>query len=465
MSRLLIVSNRLPVTVKHDGGRVSVAQSSGGLATGLKGPHERSGGLWIGWPGDVSRLSPNQRQELEGSLAALRAAPIHLTPGEVSRYYEGYANGVLWPLFHYLIDRIPLANTDWEAYRKVNERFAEIVQSHYQDGDMIWVHDYQLLLLPRMLRERLPEARIGFFLHIPFPAPEVFRTLPNRGVLLNGLLGADLIGLHTPAYVQHFAGALSQVLGIPSGGDRVEIEGREVRLRAFPMGVDAAAFAELAASPEVLEEVQRIRASLRGQRLLLGIDRLDYTKGIPRRLLAVERLLEREPSLRGKLRFVQISVPSRDKVAAYQQFRSEVEQLAGRINGAHGTVESAPIHYLYRSFSMKQLTALYLAADVMLVTPLRDGMNLVAKEFAASRTDEDGVLVLSELAGAATELSDAMLVNPYDIDETASAIRQALAMPREERRDRMRAMRRRVFEFNVHRWASAYLDALAGGGS
>lgn len=462
MSRLLIVSNRLPVTVQHQGGRISVHQSSGGLATGLRGPHERSGGLWLGWPGDASRFTPAQREELDASLAALRCVPIHLSPGEVTRYYEGYANGVLWPLFHYLIDRLPLASHDWETYRKVNERFAELTVASYREGDLIWVHDYQLMLLPGLLRQRLPGARIGFFLHIPFPSAETFRTLPQRAQLLQGLLGADLVGMHTPSYVRHLADSLHQVLGIEVEGVRVGHggEGRETRLAAFPMGVDAPAFAALADTPEVLEEAARIRSSMKEQHLLLGIDRLDYTKGIPRRLLAVERLLEREPSLRGKVRLTQISVPSRDKVAAYQQFRGEVEQLAGRINGSFSTVDSAPIHYLYRSFSMKQLVALYRAADVMLVTPLRDGMNLVAKEFPASRTDEDGVLVLSELAGAATELSDALLVNPFDIDQTAATIRRALSMPREERRARMGALRRRVAGYDVHRWAGEYVEAL-----
>jgi len=460
MSRLLIVSNRLPVTVKLEGNRVSAAPSSGGLATGLRGPHERSGGLWIGWPGDVTRLSPEQRAELEASLAAQRTVPIYLTTGEVARYYEGYANGVLWPLFHYLLERIPLESADWEPYRRVNERFADAVEARYRDGDIIWVHDYQLMLLPALLRRRLPRARIGFFLHIPFPSDEIFRTLPQRSALLEGLLGADLIGFHTLSYVRHFASSLSQVLGLEADVDRLWYGGREIRLGAWPMGIDANEFAALGDAPEVTQEAERLRHAMKEPHLFLGIDRLDYTKGIPRRLLTMERMLEREPALRGKVRLLQLSVPSRDKVVAYQEYRREVEQLAGRINGAHATVDSVPIHYLYRSVSAKQLAALYRAADVMLVTPLRDGMNLVAKEFVATRTDEDGVLVLSELAGAASELGEALRVNPYDLDHTAATIRRAMTMPREERRARMRALRQRVATWDVHRWAESYLEAL-----
>ncbi|HZA14203.1 MAG TPA: bifunctional alpha,alpha-trehalose-phosphate synthase (UDP-forming)/trehalose-phosphatase, partial [Myxococcaceae bacterium] len=460
MPRLLLVSNRLPVTLKFDGRAVDVCPSPGGLATGLKGPHQQSGGQWIGWPGDVSLLDEAQRRELDARLEGLQLVPMHLTPAEVNSYYEGFSNRVLWPLFHYLLDRIPLHSRDWEAYRKVNERFAEIVARHYRKGDLIWIHDYQLLLLPRFLRERLPDARIGFFLHIPFPSSEVFRILPWREALLEGLLGADLIGFHTLQYVRHFANSLSRVLGFGAEVDRVMYRGREIRLGAFPMSVDAAAFAKLAESPEVIAQVQDIRRHAEGQRILLGVDRLDYTKGIPRRLLALERLLEREPRWRGKLRLIQVAVPSRTKVDAYEAFRHQVDELVGRINGAYGTIGSTPIHYLYQSFSEKELTAMYRAADVMLITALRDGMNLVAKEFVAARTDEDGVLVLSEFAGAAAELGEAVMVNPYDVDNLANALRQALSMPEEERKLRMRTLRHRVAEFDVHRWAHTFISSL-----
>ncbi|XXF79278.1 bifunctional alpha,alpha-trehalose-phosphate synthase (UDP-forming)/trehalose-phosphatase [Myxococcaceae bacterium GXIMD 01537] len=460
MSRLLLVSNRLPVTVKADREGVSVVRSPGGLATGLSGPHEHSGGLWLGWPGDVSRLTEAQRGEVESQLAGLRCVPLYLSPSEVSRYYEGYANRVLWPLCHYLLDRVPRQDRDWDTYRKVNERFADLVARHYEPGDTIWVHDYQLMLVPGMLRDRLPGARIGYFHHIPFPASELFRTLPHREELLRGLLGADLIGFHTLGYVRHFASSLLLLLGLDTDVDRIAYRGREVRVSAFPMGIDAASFDALAREGAVLEEARLFQESAGGQRLVIGVDRLDYTKGIPRRLLAVQRLLEREPKWRGKLRFVQVAVPSRTQVDAYATYRDQVDELVGRINGLYGTVHNVPIHYLYRSFNPRQLAALFRAADVILVTPIRDGMNLVAKEFCAARPDEDGVLILSEFAGAAAELGEAVIVNPYDVEAMADAIQQALEMPQEERRTRMRALRAQVAARDVHWWVRTFLDML-----
>jgi trehalose 6-phosphate synthase/phosphatase len=460
MSRLLLVSNRLPVTVKADKDGVSVVRSAGGLATGLRGPHERSGGLWIGWPGDVSRLTEAQRSSVEARLAELRCIPLHLSPSEVSRFYEGYSNRVLWPICHYLLDRLPQQERDWDVYRKVNERFADLVARHYQPGDTIWVHDYQLMLVPAFLRARLPQARIGFFHHIPFPSSEIFLALPHRTELVRGLLGADLIGFHTLSYVRHFSSTLMRLLGLETVVNHVSHEGREVRLGAFPMGIDAQAFETLANDPTVLEDVRQHRERSPGQRLVLGVDRLDYTKGIPRRLLAVQRLLEREPEWRGRLRFVQVAVPSRTAVKDYALYRNQVDELVGRINGLYGGVHNVPVHYLYRSFNEKQLAALYRAADVMLVTPIRDGMNLVAKEFCAARPDEDGVLVLSEFAGAADELGDALMVNPYDVEGMADALEAALEMPEEERRARMRSLRARVKEYDVHWWVRSFLDTL-----
>jgi len=460
MSRLLLVSNRLPVTVKSDKDGVSVVRSAGGLATGLRGPHERSGGVWIGWPGDVSRLTPPQRASVEAQLAELRCVPIQLSASEVSRYYEGYSNQVLWPLCHYFIERIPRQDRDWDVYRKVNERFADLVARQYQPGDTIWVHDYQLMLVPAFLRARLPQARIGYFHHIPFPSSEIFRSLPHRNELMRGLLGADLIGFHTLSYARHFASTLMRLLGLETVVDRVDHEGREVRLGAFPMGIDAQSFENLANEPTVLEEVRVHREKSAEQRLVLGVDRLDYTKGIPQRLVAVQRLLEREPAWRGRLRFVQVAVPSRTGVEDYATYREQVDELVGRINGLYGSVHNVPVHYLYRSFNEKQLAALYRAADVMLVTPIRDGMNLVAKEFCAARPDEDGVLVLSEFAGAADELGDALMVNPYDVEGMADALEAALEMPQEERRSRMRTLRSRVKEYDVHWWVSSFLDTL-----
>ena len=462
MRRLVLLSNRLPVTVKMDRGEVSVIPSGGGLATGLRGPHEHSGGTWIGWPGDVPRMTDAQRERLEADLAKLRCLPVYLTAHEMSRYYDGFSNAVLWPLFHYLLDRIPPTSQEWDVYRAVNEKFADAVVRAAKPGDLIWVHDYQLTLAPQMIRERMPTARIGYFLHIPFPASEVFRTLPWRDQVLEGMLGADLIGFHTFAYRSNFASSVLRILGIPTQGDCIYVDGREIRLGVFPLGVDSRIFGDLASHPEVLREVDAIRSQARGERILLGIDRLDYTKGIPRRFLAFERLLEREPRWRGKVRFVQVAVPSRDKVPSYQEFARQVDELVGRINGAYSTVDWIPIHYVHRSLNERQIAALYRAADVMLVTPLRDGMNLVAKEFVTCRPDEDGVLVLSEFAGAAAEMGEALQVNPYDIESMAQTFHDALTMREDERRLRMGALRQRTMSRDVHHWAQSFVEGLSG---
>ena len=458
--RLLIVSNRLPVIAHVDGGTIRVADAEGGLATGLRPWHARSGGLWIGWPGDVSRCTAAQRDELDLQLQRRGILPVFLTKDQIDRYYHRFANGVLWPLLHYLVDRVPVDTEGWDAYREVNEIFADAVADAYVPGDVIWVHDYQLMLLPALLRQRLPGARIGFFLHVPFPSSEVVRILPWRRELLQGMLGADLLGFHTFSYQRHFVASLLHIDGVEANIDRVRVGTRDVALGVFPMGVDAAAFSELARDPHVQAAAAAFRAEAGGRRILLGIDRLDYTKGIPRRLLAVERLLTLEPALRDAIRYVQVAVPSRGAVESYQTFRHQVEETVGRINGTCATLRSTPIHYMHRSISTGELVSLYLAADLMLVTPLRDGMNLVAKEFVASRVDDDGVLVLSEFAGAAAELGDAVVVNPYDVDGVADGIRRALRMTPEERSRRMRSLRTRVAAYDVHTWADAFISHL-----
>jgi trehalose 6-phosphate synthase/phosphatase len=460
MSRLLIVANRLPITVQTTETGIEVQRSAGGLATGLMRPHEQSDGLWIGWSGAPSDLDPERQKSLNEALTAMRLVEVPLTADQITRFYEGFSNGVLWPLFHYLLEQIPLQVSDWDSYVQVNEAFADVVAAHYRPGDMIWVHDYQLLLLPGLLRDRLPSARIGFFLHIPFPSEELFRTLAMRARLLQGILGADLVGFHTPAYLRHFAISLTDILGYSVEIDRVQLSEREVRLGVFPMGVDAETFAALADDPAVKGEVEAIRGD-GSVRILVGVDRLDYTKGIPGRLLAYERMLQTHPDLREKVRLVQVAVPSRTNVGAYQDFRELVNGLVGRINGAFGTPRWVPVHYIFRGLSEADLVALYRAADVMLVTPLRDGMNLVAKEFIASRTDGDGVLVLSEFAGAAWELPEALLVNPYDVDGSAEVYYRALVMPRVERRARLAPLRTRVHTFDVHRWVTSFLEQLA----
>lgn len=465
MSKLIIVSNRLPVTIRSDHREVAIERSTGGLATGMNALHEQSDSLWVGWPGDVSRFDMSARAEIEKRLSNIRAVPVYLTQTEITRYYEGFSNGVLWPLFHYSTDKVERdAWRNWKSYAQVNQKFARAVASHYKPGDLVWVHDFQLALVPGLLREMIADARIGFFLHIPFPSSEVFRILPWREEILRGMLGADLIGFHTSSYLHHFLRALKHVLGLDSDGETVRDGDRKIDIGVFPMGVDADHFDRLAQDADVVAEVKAIRQKAGGRKLLLGVDRLDYTKGLARRMLTIERLFERNPSLRNKVRLVQVVAPSRTKVPSYERLRRRLDETVGRINGTYSTVDAAPIHYLYRSLSERHLVALYRAADCMLVTPLRDGMNLVAKEFVASRADEDGALILSEFAGAAAELTEAIQVNPYDLDRTASAIEQALSMPDEERRARMWALRRRVENHNCYRWADSFIDALGSAG-
>jgi trehalose 6-phosphate synthase/phosphatase len=397
---------------------------------------------------------------VEKRLRDLRIVPVYLSEQEVKGFYEDAANGMLWPLFHYLVSELPLNSQAWDTYRAVNEKIAAKVAEHYRPGDIVWIQDYQLLLVPSMLRRRIPEARIGFFLHIPFPSSEVFAILPWRKEILEGLLGADLIGMHTPGYLRHFATSLRRVLGIDVDVDCARYMGREVMLGVFPMGIDTAAWSAHAADPEIEKRAEEIRREAGGRKIILGMDRLDYTKGILQRLLAVERLLENEPSLRDQFRFIQVTVPSREKVEAYADLRHRIDELVGRINGRFATASAVPIHRLHRSLPEVEVGALYRAADVMLVTPLRDGMNLVAKEFVATRADTDGVLILSEFAGVASELGEALHVNPYDADRVAERIREALAMPESVRRYRMRALRMQVLAHDVRRWAANFIGAL-----
>ena len=458
--RLIILSNRLPLTVAVDGGHAAVQPSVGGLATGLRGPHERQGGVWIGWPGDIEKLSAEQRAEFDLELARWRALPVPLSKQEHAIFYEHISNAVLWPICHDRIDRLPLYVQGWEVYEAVNRKFADAVVSQWHDGDTIWVHDYHLLRAPALIRQQIPDALIGFFLHVPFPNPELFFTLPTRSWLLEGMMGADLVGFHTRRYRGHFTAALRRLFGLEMDvQQQVSWRDRSVRLGVFPMGVDAADIAERAAAYRVEQLAAEFRSGI--ERLIVGVDRLDYSKGIPRRLLALRRLLEKHPEWIGAVRLVQVAAPSRGGVGAYRDLRRDVEGLVGRINGQFGTPTWTPVHYMYQSVHDELLLALYRAADAFVVTPLRDGMNLVAKEFVASRTDEDGALVLSEFAGAADELSEALLVNPYDVDGVADAIHHALTMDPADRQRRMSAMRARVASHDIDWWVSAFLDALA----
>jgi trehalose 6-phosphate synthase/phosphatase len=462
--RVIIVSNRLPFTVHADDDSITLRAAAGGLANGLRTFHEAGDSLWIGWPGDASSIPRSRRTAVTREFHDRRIVAVHLGHAEAKAYYEGVCNGVIWPLFHYLTDRIPPDPCEWNAYREVNERFAAAIAREYREGDVVWIHDYHLLLVPGLLRARLPKAAIGYFLHIPFPAADIFRIIPWRREILAGLLGANVIGFHTADYASHFIDAVRSLTALESADNRVYANDHPVEVGVYPMGVDAASFARMGDDPDVLAEYMGIAAP--HEQVLLGVDRLDYTKGILRRLLGYERLLRNNPDMRERVRLIQVAVPSRDSVASYQRFRQELDELVGRINGDHGTLDWTPIRYLHQSVSPTQLVALYRLADVMLVTPLRDGMNLVAKEFIASRVDGDGVLVLSEFAGAARELPEAVSVNPYDVEEVAARIKDALIMDKAERRRRMAAMRQRVADTDVYWWAATFLcdlrDAAVG---
>jgi trehalose 6-phosphate synthase/phosphatase len=455
MGRLILISNRLPVTTvrtleKED----FLAPSAGGLVAGLGPIHESGNSLWIG--SLAGEIDDARRAELEKS----RLIPISLPRERARRHYEGYSNGVLWPLCHYFLESIEYDPQDFEAYRSVNERFADTVARHARPGDHIWVHDYHLMLLPMMLRERIPGARIGFFLHVPFPSSEVFRVLPQAEQILKGLAGADLIGLHTFDYVRHLATAYRRICG--SGVERgaIEWEGGRCHIRALPLGVDAKRFAALAATPGAERRLTNWRRRTAGRQVVLGVDRLDYSKGLLLRLEAYHKLLREEPLLRKSVVFLQLCVPTRSAMQQYSRLKQQVEQRVGEINGEFGELGRMPIHYMYRSVPPEEVAALYRLADVAMVTPLRDGMNLVAKEYIASRQDNSGVLVLSEFAGAATELGEALVVNPWDLDGTAQAVARALRMDAEEQGGRMSALRRRVAENTAQRWARSFLEAL-----
>ena len=463
-ARLILVSNRLPISVVEGDDGPSIKDSVGGVATALKvcWPVDRR--CWIGWPGDLSRFAPVDVSMVNRECGRRALVPVQLSSGEVERYYEGCANSVLWPVFHNRIDRLPLENHQFDAYRAVNERFADAVVDVLDDddgrNDIVWVHDFHLCLVPGLLRQRRPGQWVAFFLHIPFPPLEVVSILRDRRELLEGMLGSDIVGFHTTRYRDRFIDCVRALVpGARVKDEGVVYEGRRIETCAAPLGIDADDFRG-EGDDQIELEMHKLHTNPDIQ-VLLGVDRLDYTKGIPRRLLAIDRLLELRPELNGRVTLLQIAVPSREKVEAYAELKVQVQQLVGRVNGKHSSLAGAvPIRLVSHGYSQKQLLSLYRAADVMVVTPLLDGMNLVAKEFIAARTDDDGVLVLSEFAGAAVELRDALIVNPYDIDGTARALGAALDMSAEERRDRMRRLRLKVVGESPRAWAEGFLKLL-----
>ncbi|MEE8046172.1 MAG: bifunctional alpha,alpha-trehalose-phosphate synthase (UDP-forming)/trehalose-phosphatase, partial [Dehalococcoidia bacterium] len=454
MGRLILVSNRLPITVRNDTDGQTVERSSGGLISGLDPLHQQGDGIWIGYPG----TDPSKKTR--AMLSEMRLEPVDIPEDDYTAFYEGFSNGAIWPLFHYLLERCEFDPAAFEAYKRVNELFADKVLEHTEDGDTIWVHDYQLMLLPSILRKKLPAARIGFFLHIPFPASEVFRVTPQREDLLRGLLGADLIGVHTYEYSDNLARSLRRILGLESRQGVVNLSGRSVRIEANPLGIDVEGQKKAAFSPEADRILTRYKRTLGDTQVILGVDRLDYTKGLSNKLEAFKALLTSEPRWREGVVMIQVAVPSREAIGSYRDQKSEVERLVGEINGLFGKPGVTPVQYIYRSVSPAELGALYRLADIAFVSPIRDGLNLVAKEFVACCDDGSGVLVLSEFAGAATELGEALRVNPWDIEGTARVLDRGLDMGYGERNERMAPMHRRVVENDVHQWVDRFIHSL-----
>ncbi|RXE56682.1 trehalose-6-phosphate synthase [Methanoculleus taiwanensis] len=461
MNRLLIVSNRLPIKITKQKGDLSFERTAGGLATGVGSFYKSYNSLWIGWP--AVNVRKNNLEEKNRICAALREEqchPVYLSPYDVKNYYDGFCNNTIWPLFHYFNHLTEYDNHQWKVYKKVNEAFCETIVEVANPDDTIWVHDYHLMLLPQMLREHLPNAEIGFFLHIPFPSYEIFRLLPWRKEILEGLLGADLVGFHTYDYIRHFLSSVRRILGYEHSLGEVVTGNRVVRADMFPMGIDYQQFAGAVSEPAVQEEIARARGQYGDRKIILSFDRLDYTKGIPLRLEAFDAFLEKKPEYRGKVSFILVAVPSRTAIEHYQALKQQIDELVGRINGKYATTNWVPVHYFYNYLPFEALVANYKLADVALVTPIRDGMNLMAKEFVATKTDGRGVLILSEMAGAAPELGEAVIVNPNDREAVVEAIETALTMSEEEQTERNRIMQKRLRRYDVTNWAGDFINRL-----
>lgn len=460
MSKTIIVSNRLPVKIKEENQTCIFIPSEGGLATGLGSIYKEGNNVWIGWPG-VNIEEAVLQQEITAQLQSQNLIPVFLTDEEIKRYYEGFSNEVLWPIFHYLSTYANYDYQNWLSYVQVNQKFANIILEHLDPGDTVWVHDYQLLLVPGLIRLKQPEVSIAFFNHIPFPSQELFRLIPWRKELLRGLLGADLIGFHTFDDVRHFISAATHLLPVHVDANRLRVDNRIVLAEPFPMGMDSDKFSKLGEHPTVKKHIESFKNTFRNLRVILSIDRLDYSKGIIQRLNAFELFLEKNPEYIKKVILHMIVVPSRDTVPQYKILKDEIDRLVGHINARFRTFDWHPIAYFYHAYSIEIISALYNVADVCLVTPMRDGMNLVSKEYVASRNDNTGVLILSEMAGASKELNDAILVNPNNISEVRKALVQALNMPKEEMQERMLAMRAVVFKFNIKHWVKIFMDRLS----
>lgn len=468
MERIIIVSNRLPVKINRENNKLLVNASEGGLATGLKSFHKQNDSIWIGWPG-IEPQNIEEENYIQQELKKENCQAVYLTPELIENYYDGFSNSTLWPSFHYFTRFTEFKNKHWEAYKKVNELFADQIIATAKEGDTVWVHDYQLLLLPNILRQQRPDLTIGFFLHIPFPSYEVFRILPWREELLNGILGADLVGFHTYDYARHFTSSVKRLIGLDVEFNKINNESRQVLVDVFPMGIDYEKFKnkaiEIQSKPiqersKEHQDIDRFLLGMPGRKLILSIDRLDYTKGIPERLKAFRHFLRKYPEYKEQVALLMLTVPSRTDVEQYQNLKSEIEELVGSINGEFGSLNWNPIIYFYRSLPFDNLLELYSSADIALLTPLRDGMNLVAKEFVASKINKNGTLILSERAGVSSELSKALIVNPNNMADVADAIYKAINLTPMEQQDAIDSMQERIERYDVYKWAKEFVKSL-----
>lgn len=469
MARLIIISNRLPFSVDRDADQVSIRQSSGGLVSAIKSYFENDATrkglitekMWMG-------VADFSKKDWEAEVAPrldkydFTAVPLFLNKSLYKEYYNGFSNSVLWPLFHYFPSVVDYNTGYYSAYQQVNQRFADELLPLLQPGDLIWIHDYQLMLLPELIRAKRPDANIGFFLHIPFPSYEIFRLLPTewKQGILQGLMGADLVGFHTHDYVQHFMQSVRMMLGTDNYFHNFQYKDRLVKIDLFPIGIDYKKFKDAAHNTDVLELRNEVKRNFEGKKIIFSVDRLDYTKGLMDRLNGFEYFLTQYPEWQEKVVFILNVVPSRDEIAAYTERKSSIEEKISTINGKFSSISWQPVIYRYTHLPFHELSALYQVADVALITPLRDGMNLVAKEYVASCATQKGVLILSELAGAAAELNEAIIVNPTDIVDVSNAILRALTMPLPEQKQRMSLMQKRLADYDVVRWVNDFLEQL-----
>ncbi len=457
--KIIIIANRLPVKIEREGNSFSVKRSEGGLATGLGSLETKAEKYWVGWPG-IHVDDEDEKREITEKLHELNYHPVFLSVEQIENYYEGYSNSTIWPLCHYFFSFIQYRTEYWETYKEVNNLFCRETIPFIEANDVIWVQDYQLMLLPKLIRDQKNDVNIGYFHHIPFPSYELFRVLPEREEVLEGLLGADLIGFHTHDYMRHFISAIYRVLDLNCNLDEISLKDRIVHVDAFPMGINYEQYHDAPLLPEVKKKSEILREGLGTQDIILSVDRLDYSKGILHRLQGFSRFLENHPEYHEKVSLAMIVVPSRDAVGRYADLKTEIDQSIGQINGLYSTLGWTPIHYFYQSFAFEDLIALYDIADIALVTPVRDGMNLVAKEYLATKRDRPGILILSEMAGAAIELSDSIIINPNDTQEIEDALVQALTMPDKEKRERLNRMQKRISTQTVKKWANDFVQEL-----